>query len=134
MSMQFWPRPRTSEVASWVPEYVEHVLERLSPLGVLDVRRLFSGLSLYCDDVIFALVFREQIYLKIDDETRPVFEAEGSEPFQPRAGKKAMPYYTLPDHAMDDDEELLSWARLGIDAGLRDQSRKEARKRPAKDR
>lgn len=134
MSMQFWPRPRTSEVAPRVPEYVEHVLGRLSPLGVLDVRRLFSGLSLYCDDVIFALVFREQIYLKIDDETRPVFEAEGSEPFQPRTGKKAMPYYTLPDYAMDDDEELLSWARLGIDAGLRDQSRKEARKRPAKDR
>ncbi len=129
MSRKSWPPPRISDLASpRVPEHVVHVLERLAPLGVLDVRRLFSGLSLYCDDVIFGLVFREQIYLKVDDETRQIFEAEGMAPFQPRSGKKPMPYYTLPDQAMDDDEELLRWARLGVDAGLRDQSRKNGKK------
>jgi TfoX/Sxy family transcriptional regulator of competence genes len=35
-----------------------------------------------------------------------------------------MPYFTLPDQALDDDDELLHWARLGLDAGLRDQARK----------
>jgi DNA transformation protein len=110
-----------------VPEHVAHVLERLAPLGMLEVRRLFSGLSLYCDGVICALVFRDQIYIKIDDETRPAFEAEGMEPFQPREGRKPMPYYTLPDQALDDDEELLDWARLGVGAGRRDQARKDAK-------
>ena len=62
-----------------------------APLGMLEVRRLFSGLSLYCDGVIFALVFRDQIYIKVDDETRTAFEAEGMEPFQPREGRKPMP-------------------------------------------
>jgi DNA transformation protein and related proteins len=112
-----------------IPEHVAHVLERLSPLGALEVRRLFSGLSLYCDGVIFALVFRDRIYLKADDETREIFEAEGMEPFQPRAGRKPMPYYTLPDQAMDDDGELLEWARLGINAGLRDQARKAGKRK-----
>lgn len=107
-----------------VPEHVAHVLERLTPLGMLEVRRLFSGLSLYCDGAIFALVFREQIYIKVDDETRAAFEAEGMEPFQPREGRKPMPYYTLPDQALDDDEALRDWARLGLEAGLRDQARK----------
>jgi DNA transformation protein len=109
-----------------IPEHVAHVIERLAPLGVLEVRRLFSGLSVYCDGVIFALVFREQIYLKADDENRNLFEAEGMRPFQPRVGRKPMPYYTLPDQALDDDEELLIWARLGLEAGLRDQARKRA--------
>jgi DNA transformation protein len=109
-----------------IPEHLAHVLERLSPLGDLEVRRLFSGLSVYCGGVIFALVFREQIYLKVDDRTRGQFEAEGMEPFQPRAGRKPMPYYTLPDQALDDDEELLTWARLALDAGIRDQARKKA--------
>ncbi|MDG2285929.1 MAG: TfoX/Sxy family protein [Alphaproteobacteria bacterium] len=116
-------------MAPWVPEHVAHVLERLSSMGVLEVRRLFSGLSLYCDDVIFALVFKEQIYLKVDDETRPAFQAEGMQPFQPRSGKKAMPYFTLPDQALDDDDELLQWARLGLDAGLRDQARKAGKEK-----
>lgn len=107
-----------------VPEHVAHVLERLTPLGLLEVRRLFSGLSLYCDGVIFALVFREQIYIKVGDETRAAFEAEGMVPFQPREGRKPMPYYTLPDQALDDDEELRAWARLGLEAGLRDRTRK----------
>jgi DNA transformation protein and related proteins len=125
MSKRFWPPPRTFDVAPpRVPEHVAHVLEKLSSLGVLDVRRLFSGLSLYCDDVIFGLVFREQIYIKVDDETRAIFEDEGMEPFQPRSGKKPMPYYTLPDQAMDDDDALMRWARLGVDAGLRDRARK----------
>ena len=114
-----------------MPEHVAHVLERLAPLGVLDVRRLFSGLSLYCDDVIFGLVFQEQIYLKVDDETRETFESEGMEPFQPRSGRKPMPYYTLPDQALDDDQELLEWARLGVDAGRRDQLRKGGKRRDA---
>lgn len=115
-----------------IPEDVAHVLERLAPLGVMEARRLFSALSLYCDGVIFAIVSKEQIYLKVDDESRPTFEAEGMEPFRPRAGKsKEMPYYTLPDSSLDDDDELRSWARLAIDAGLRDQARKAGQKRRA---
>ena len=113
-----------------VPEHVAHVLERLAPLGVVEARRLFSALGLYCDGVIFAIVSKEQIYLKVDDVSRPAFEAKGMEPFRPRAGKStAMPYFTLPDSSLDDDDALRSWARLAIDAGLRDQARKIGKKR-----
>jgi DNA transformation protein len=113
-----------------VPEHVAHVLERLAPLGVVEARRLFSALGLYCDGVIFAIVSKEQIYLKVDDVSRPAFEAKGMEPFRPRAGKStAMPYFTLPDSSLDDDDALRSWARLAIDAGLRGQARKIGKNR-----
>ena len=113
-----------------VPEHVAHVLERLAPLGIVEARRLFSALGLYCDGVIFAIVSKEQIYLKVDDVSRPAFEAKGMEPFRPRAGKStAMPYFTLPDSSLDDDDALRSWARLAIDAGLRDQARKIGKNR-----
>ena len=113
-----------------VPEHVAHVLERLAPLGVVEARRLFSALGLYCDGVIFAIVSKEQIYLKVDDVSRPAFEAKGMEPFRPRAGKStAIPYFTLPDSSLDDDDALRSWARLAIDAGLRGQARKIGKNR-----
>jgi len=106
------------------------VLERLAPLGVVEARRLFSALGLYCDGVIFAIVSKEQIYLKVDDVSRPAFEAKGMEPFRPRAGKStAIPYFTLPDSSLDDDDALRSWARLAIDAGLRGQARKIGKNR-----
>jgi len=113
-----------------VPEHVAHVLERLAPLGIVEARRLFSALGLYCDGVIFAIVSKEQIYLKVDDVSRPAFEAKGMEPFRPRAGKStAIPYFTLPDSSLDDDDALRSWARLAIDAGLRGQARKIGKNR-----
>ena len=95
-----------------------------------EARRLLSALGLYCDGVIFAIVSKEQIYLKVDDVSRPAFEAKGMEPFRPRAGKStAMPYFTLPDSSLDDDDALRSWARLAIDAGLRGQARKIGKNR-----
>jgi DNA transformation protein len=85
-----------------------------------EARRLLSALGLYCDGVIFAIVSKEQIYLKVDDESRPTFEAKGMEPFRPRARKSTgMPYFTLADPSYDDDA-LRSWARLAINAGLGD--------------
>jgi DNA transformation protein len=112
-----------SRVPPQVPEHVAHVLEQLAPLGVVEARRLFDARGLYCDRAIFAIVSKEQIYLKVDEESRPAFESEGMESFRPRVGKSAtMPYFTLPDSSLDDDDALGLWARLAIDAGVRDQT------------
>lgn len=72
-----------SRVPPQVPEHVAHVLDQLAPLGILEARRLFNARSLYCDRVIFAIVSKEQIYLKVDEESRPAFESEGMESFGP---------------------------------------------------
>lgn len=112
-----------------IPEHVAHVLERLSSLGAVEAKRMFGGLGLYCDGAIFAIVAKDRIYLKIDDETRPIFEAEGLEPFRPRAGKSTvMPYFMMPEAALDDDDVLVRWGRMAVDAGLRDQARKAEKK------
>ena len=72
-----------SRVPPQVPEHVAHVLEQLAPLGVVEARRLFDARGLYCDRAIFAIVSKEQIYLKVDEESRPAFESEGMESFGP---------------------------------------------------
>ena len=107
-----------SRVPPQVPEHVAHVLDQLAPLGILEARRLFNARSLYCDRVIFAIVSKEQIYLKVDEESRPAFESEGMDSFRPRAGRSAtISYFSLPDSSLDDDDALWSWARLAIDSG-----------------
>ncbi len=52
-----------------------------SVFGPVERRRLFGGAGLYADGLMFAIVMGDIIYLKIDDGTRAIFEAEGCAPF-----------------------------------------------------
>ncbi|MEZ5826121.1 MAG: TfoX/Sxy family protein [Geminicoccaceae bacterium] len=58
-----------------------HAMELLQPLGPVMSKRMFGGHGIFIHDRMFALVAFEQLYLKVDDTTRPKFEEEGCEPF-----------------------------------------------------
>jgi DNA transformation protein and related proteins len=60
---------------------VEHCLELLAPLGTVRARRMFGGHGLYCDDLFFALIALDRLYLKTDAVSQPAFAAAGCEPF-----------------------------------------------------
>ena len=111
---------------------VEHVRELLSGLGPITVKKMFGAAGLYYDDVIFAIIGGEDVYIKVDEETRPAFEAAGSGPFtfEMKSGKlEAMSYWRLPESAADDAEEAVRWARLGVEAGFRARKPKKKAKK-----
>ena len=112
-------------------DYAAHVRELLDRVGAIRTRRMFGGLGVYADDLMFALVFGETLYLKIDDATQAAFEAAGSGPFvfSMKDGSSAsLRYWRLPDEAADDPEEAERWARLALDAALRARKPKKARR------
>ncbi|MCW2246156.1 DNA transformation protein [Azospirillum fermentarium] len=109
-----------------------HICEMLAPMGEITVRRMFGGYCLYCDRVPFALISEGVFYVKADDQNRPAFLDAGLEPFRPFADKPtALSYYPVPESALDDRAELLSWTRPAFDAGLRAAAKKRARKKKA---
>jgi DNA transformation protein len=82
---------------------------------------MFGGHGLYLDDLFFALIALERLYLKVDDQTRGHFEAARCEPFV-YAGKNkriTMGYWTVPADAMESPASMQPWARLAITAALR---------------
>jgi len=98
-------------------EFREHLLDLFGGLGPVTIRRMFGGLGLYLDDACFALVFQETIKMRGDAELGPEFEAAGSEQWTyQREGREAvaMPYWQLPDSAMDDPDEAATWARRSL--------------------
>ena len=111
---------------------VEHCLELLAPLGVVRARRMFGGHGLYCDELFFALIAGDRLYLKVDDESRPAFVAAGCEPFVYDAKGKAMTmgYWTVPADAMESPALMQPWAQHAVAAALRARTAK----RPAKPR
>lgn len=104
-------------------EFLELMLEMLGPLGGLDGvrhKRMFGGASLNIAGMTFALLADDTLYFKVDEETRARFEAEGLRPFKPFEDKPGlMSYFTAPETALDDQDEMLAWGRLALDAARR---------------
>ncbi|WP_296226712.1 TfoX/Sxy family protein [Ralstonia sp. UBA689] len=114
------------------------LLDELQPLaaqiGAIRARRMFGGAALYYDDIVFALVIRSTCYLRVDDTTRERFLAEKSMPFSyDRDGRtiSMSGYLSAPADALDGGQPLRDWARLGIEAALREANAKAAKPKRA---
>lgn len=102
-------------------DFVEELLEGLGPVTI---KRMFGGAGVYAGPVIFGLIIDEVLYLKTDAALRAELEATGSEPWVyvmprgPRAGQAAsMGYWRLPEAALDDPDEAVTWARKALAVG-----------------
>jgi DNA transformation protein and related proteins len=96
--------------------YQTFVLDQLRRvLPAVRAKRMFGGVGLYAEELFFALIDDDVLYLKVDDETRPDFERRGLRPFQPFGeGSTAMQYYQLPEDLLEDPEALRPWAEGAV--------------------
>ncbi len=80
-----------------------------SDLGQLTTRKMFGGMCLYHQGIVFALLSSDgQIYIKVKGELARKLQADGSTQFH------NMPYWSLPDGALEDGEEALSLAKQAL--------------------
>jgi DNA transformation protein len=101
--------------------FVDHCLELLSPLGSTRAARMFGGHGLYIDDLCMALVFRDALYLKVNEANRAAFEAAHCKPFvyETKNGEKgSLSYFTAPEEAMESPHEMIPWARRALEAAV----------------
>ena len=63
-------------------EFLDYLLDQLGPLQGLRWRFMFGGVGLFRDEVMFAIVVDDALYLKTDEMTRAAFEAQGMAPFR----------------------------------------------------
>ena len=114
-------------------EFAEHVGDMLSPLGPVTVRAMFGGFGIRLDGLMFALIARNTLFMKVDAANRPMFEEAGAEPFRPWEGKAtALPYWEVPADLLEDGGGLCRWARAAFDAAVR--TRRSGTKRTGKRR
>ena len=108
---------------------VDYVQELFAPLGRISARRMFSGHGLFHEGLMFGLVFQEQLYLKVDTQSRPQFEAAGLPPFTyARQGKVvALSFHRAPDSVFDEPDQARHWGLLALTAALRAQAAKPAK-------
>jgi DNA transformation protein len=116
--------PKTSE-------FVDYLLEQLAPLGNLRAKAMFGGFGLYTNELFFAIVVDDVLYVKVDEFNRAKFEAHNLSAFRysMKDGRMmSMSYYPLPESALEDSSALIQWAREGVAAALRAPERKKRKK------
>jgi DNA transformation protein len=103
-------------------DYLDFVLEQLAPLGEVAARRMFGGVGLYSHGLFFALIADDVLYFKVDEASRPEFEACGAEALRPVAARPEMRskgYFAVPAEVLEDSETLADWSRKAVEAASR---------------
>jgi DNA transformation protein and related proteins len=103
------------------PSFRTFILEQLgrSVPGIRS-RNMFGGVGIYGGELFFALIDDDTLYFKVDESTRPEFEARGMGPFQPYGEEgETMGYYRVPEDLLEDAEMLGQWAEKAISVARR---------------
>ncbi len=116
------------------PEYRDYILDLLSALDGVTARPMFGGAGIYLDGLMFALITGgDDFYLRVDEVNQPDYEEAGSIQFKPFEDKPMrMPYWQAPVDLLEDEEELVLWARKAWEAAKRAQNAKQGKKKKKK--
>ena len=102
-------------------DFVDYVAEQLRESGSIRSRKMFGEYGLYCDDVFFAVICDDQLFVKVTPEGEAAF------PDLP----KAPPYEGAKESFLvedaEDRERLAALTRITSQA-LRDKQQKKGRK------
>jgi DNA transformation protein len=97
------------------------IRDMFDSLGEVTIKRMFGGKGIYHQGVILALEVDGEILLKADEASASDFADAGSSQwtYEGKSKPVAMPYWSIPDAALDDPEEMAKWVRLAWEAALR---------------
>lgn len=86
-------------------EVGEALVDDLAPLGDVRGKKMFGGVGVFADDVMFVIVDSAgKVFLRADEATSQHFLEAGG-------GKHGrMPYYSAPESVLADEGLLQEWA------------------------
>ena len=107
-------------------EFVSYVVDLMQSVGPVHAKGMFGGYGIYLDGLMFGLIADSVLYLKADKETEKEFRDRGLEVFTySKKGKEIkMSYYQAPEGALEDAEEMNSWANMAYSVALKAASKK----------
>jgi len=107
-------------------EYSEYIIDHLSSWGPCTAKRMFGGHGIFRGGLMFALIADDQLFLKSDSESEPIYTEHDCEQFTFVAKGKSinMSYWSAPDDFFDDPEQTIIWADTAFDSSLRADAKK----------
>lgn len=91
--------------------FKDFVLDQLESLGAVTCRTMFGGHGLYSEETFFGIIYKDRLYFKTDERSRSKYRDLGMKPFKPSSGQILKNYYEVPADVVEDEEEILLWAK-----------------------
>lgn len=112
--------------------FAAHVVDLLQSIGPVYSRRMFGGFGIFLDGLMFGLIADNELYLKVDDQSRDSFETLGLQAFTYYKQDKPMQlnYYQAPEEAMENMELMTEWGAKAFECALRAAAGKKKKTSP----
>lgn len=122
----------TADSRSHKQAFANYVVEQMAGFAPVQAKAMFGGFGIYRDGVMFGLIVADQLYFKVDDQSKQLFVDRGLPPFQYEAKGKvsSLKYYQAPAETYDDAEAMAQWAHVAYDCALRQKAQSTAKKPP----
>lgn len=105
-------------------------LDQLGRVQAVRARKMFGGVGIYGDELFFAIMDDDRLWLKVDDTNRGDFEALGLGPFRPDPSRPdVMQYYPVPEEVLEDVEALRVWVGKALAVARRSKGRSKQGKK-----
>ncbi len=97
-------------------DFIQYVLDQLSGLGKVQIKRMFGGAALYQDELAFGMIANDVVYLKVDDSNRDKYLHEASTPLKPfKNNATVLSFYNVPPDVFDNADLFVSWAKESLE-------------------
>ena len=103
------------------PEYLNFVMDKLSPISNIRSRAMFGGYGIFYEGSMFALIAEDILYFKVNESNRDMYEKARSKPFP-----HGISYWEVPTEVIEENSKLFNWANISI--GIAQSATKKRRK------
>ena len=105
-------------------EFKAYVLDQLAEIGAFETKALFGGTALLRDGAAFAKIKSGALWLKVDDQNRPDFEAEDMPQYSyGKDNSRHLNFFQTPPDVLEDTGPLAQWVTKAIDASQRSKTK-----------
>jgi len=100
--------------------YLDFVSEKLADIEELTIKKMFGGAGLFSGGKMFALIYEDVLYFKVDSSNKGDYIEKSSSQFSPPFGKRRMnmPYYEVPADIFDNEDKIIEWAERSVEIAL----------------
>lgn len=86
------------------------LVAELSSITGITSKNMFGGCGIFHESTMFGIIDSTGTpFLKINDDFKSDFEGRGAQKHS------RMPYYSIPDEILDNNEMLINWAKRSIE-------------------
>lgn len=96
---------------------LNQTLHHLSQVAPVSYKRIFTGVGLYHQGHLFALMADNRLYFRVDEHSVTSYRERAMSALKPQSALlPGSHFYQLPDEVLRNPEELLFWMRAAVEA------------------